>query len=75
VSAWLTENGQGKNNCINLGRKITWKRIAFINLDCPMKYFFWSSMLAPFEGRLVGATVDQQKICSIEVNSTEDLLN
>jgi len=24
---------------------------------------------------LLGATVDQQKICSIEVNSTEDLLN
>jgi len=29
VSACLTENGQGKNNHINLGRKITWTRIAF----------------------------------------------
>jgi len=37
-SACLTENGQGKNNYINSGRKITWTRIAFnkgviINLD------------------------------------------
>jgi len=29
VSAWLTENGQGKNNHINLGRKITQAIIAF----------------------------------------------